>query len=279
MSSTYCKKDPKYHQEQLQNGSDTGDVDCGVCAAMHSVSSQSCGWKNPNGASGVDDMRNRMGDTQGGTTVSGWKRGITSYTKKQMGGVVETLQVKVANPGTYDEQKEWLQADKGVLIGADYGLYNQENLPSGDPNFTGYHGIYLKGWKKNDKGESMVLSYDSLFDGRRSGIPSGPTWIRYHLLKPAMEAYAKACGYNGDWYGILAKPGVKNEAEDPCATASAVLSTYQRERRILLDWQGEAFDAGDMELFERIRRLLPRGEDNRETVLTGMRPEPYPEEE
>jgi len=84
-----------------------------------------------------------------------------------------------------------IQNGRVVCIAIDYGVFNKKMSKTGDPNFTGGHGIAVLGEKKWNDGTIVWRLYDSLDDNRRNSIPQGPRWVpRYKVLKAA-EAWAK----------------------------------------------------------------------------------------
>jgi hypothetical protein len=54
-----------------------------------------------------------------------------------------------------------------------------DNVLSGSPGFKGNHRLCLGG---RNTDTLKLLSLDSLYDGRRSGIPEGPRWLAQNVI-------------------------------------------------------------------------------------------------
>lgn len=84
--------------------------------------------------------------------------------------------------------KDELRKGNVVILAVDYGALNKGDAPSGDPDFRGDHYIVLAGIRTvNRRAYTNVI--DSLFDGRRSGIPDGPQVVRLPQLRYAAQQF------------------------------------------------------------------------------------------
>lgn len=85
-----------------------------------------------------------------------------------------------------------LREGSGVVLCITYGVLNRLTpWRSGDPRFTGGHSIYVQERRRGPGDRRYrTLSFDSLYDGRRPGIPPGPRWVRLGMLRRAAEAFA-----------------------------------------------------------------------------------------
>ena len=140
--------------------------------------------------------------------------------------------------GDWKDATGALKAGKALQICVSYGVvYDLQPLKSGSPTFRGGHSIYIQELRRNRRGEKVTLSGDSLFDGRRAGIPKGFKWVRVETYRRATQAFA---GRSGLWWGGIVPPhrgyvagpgheGGWHEEEEPVSRISP-LSTRMRSR-------------------------------------------------
>lgn len=158
------------------DGSTFAGTNCGACSEAVRVVSQQKGVKpakgypwQPTGAS----IRRETGDTSGGLNPSQ----TTNASYREYG-------VPHAAPriDDWDNVPALLWKGYAVDLLVSYGPI--DDYLSGSPGFRGNHRIVLVGitdtsnWRR-------ALSADSLYDGRRSGIPLGPKWIPLTVLRTA----------------------------------------------------------------------------------------------
>lgn len=146
-------------------------LNCGACAEASRVVSQtknrrpSAGspWP-PTGAS----IRRETGDTSGGLTPLQ----TTAASQREYG-------VSHATPRIASKQivLDKLAAGYAVDLLVAYGPI--DDYLSGSPGFRGNHRFLLTGRNTDTR---KLRSNDSLYDGRRSGIPEGPRWLPQSVI-------------------------------------------------------------------------------------------------
>lgn len=104
--------------------------------------------------------------------------------------------------GPWDDALDALRQGAGVTLCITYGVLNDLNpWVSGSESFRGGHSIYVQGLRRSRRdGRRRTRSFDSLYDGRRAGIPDGPRAVRIGMLQRAAEAFA---GRPGRWWGLI----------------------------------------------------------------------------
>jgi hypothetical protein len=147
---------------------------------------------------------------------------------------------------------QYLKQGRPVVISMKYSVLNRKQPnKSGDPNFGGGHGILLLGTRVRPDGKRVIISWDSLYDGRRRSIPKGPQPVLASTMKAAAVAFAKTWG-GGDgrsdaWFTIgnkkrnnrVARQGdVGYEGFDEDET-ELVLPDVEEERNTLLAFTGD----------------------------------------
>jgi hypothetical protein len=148
------------------DGSTYAGTNCGACSEAARVVSQQKGirpskgspWP-PTGAS----IRRETGDTSGG--LNPYQTTRASYNEY---GVAHATPRIAAKSIVIDK----LNAGYAVDLLIAYGPI--DDYLSGSPGFRGNHRIVLVGRNTDTR---KLFDSDSLYDGRRSGIPMGPRWI------------------------------------------------------------------------------------------------------
>jgi hypothetical protein len=147
----------------------------------------------------VEDIRTRARNPTGAGNTADQERAIESYDTpgETKGRKPLVYQRMLARPWA-DAQGPLDNADKAVIIAVSYRVVN-EKAPhlSGDRAFMGNHSIMYLGSRVTANGHKEYLSYDSLYDGRRRGIPKGPQWVPAWLVRDAAAAFAG----EGKWTG------------------------------------------------------------------------------
>lgn len=159
---------------QLQNGTPTAGADCSVMTIQGLVRWATWGQLVPS----VANIRAKVGTPTGGISMSQALQAYKAY------GVAATL------TRAFTDITAGLQAGKAVHAAIGYGWVNQ-NAPqlSGDPNFSGGHGLGLYGWEAI-AGHSWVLWLDPLGDGRRAGIAKQICMAKQGQVAGAMAAFS-----------------------------------------------------------------------------------------
>jgi hypothetical protein len=187
------------HQRQL-NGTATAGEDCGVRSTSMAIDFATKGKTVPT----VLALRTRMGVKAGSTTTADQKKGAESYdTKAETGGrkpIKANRQVGVPFDTFVPALKN---GNVAVVLSLSYKVVNNKkpNL-SGDRAFNGSHSVMFLGSRTASGGGTEVLSWDSLYDGRRTGIPKGPQWWPLWLVEDACNAFAAAAG-SGKATGLI----------------------------------------------------------------------------
>jgi hypothetical protein len=157
------------------DGSTYAASNCGACAEASRVVSQQKNvrpskgspWP-PTGAS----IRRETGDTSGGLNPTQ----TTLASEREYG--VNAASPRIDN-WTNIPSLLW----KGYAVDLLLAYGPIDDYRSGSPGFRGNHRFLLGGI--TDEGIDRGLSLDSLYDGRRSGIPLGPQWIPLSILRLA----------------------------------------------------------------------------------------------
>jgi hypothetical protein len=209
-------------------------------------------------------LRSRMGVPSGATNTANQKQGAESYdTPKETGKRKPvSFQRKVAAPWA-DFVGPLQNGDKAVVISLSYRIVNEKRPSlSGDPRFMGNHSVMFLGSRETSNGIE-VKSWDSLYDGRRTGIPKGPQWWPLWLVRDAAAAFAGAGKVTG---GIVptspprvVSPPSSNPEPEPPVDIDDVISreremeeALNEERAALIDFIVRA-----QERIGELDRLLP----------------------
>ena len=153
------------------DGSTYASTNCGACSeAVRDVSqqkgvrpSQGTPWP-PTGAS----IRRETGDTSGGLNPAQ----TTAATRREYG-------IGTAAPRIAAKQNVLDLLAKGYAVDILVAYGPIDDYLSGSPGFRGNHRGVLLG--RNTDTRKLLWS-DSLYDGRRSGIPNGPRWIPQSVI-------------------------------------------------------------------------------------------------
>lgn len=120
----------------------------------------------PTGAS----IRAASSDRSGGMTA----QGTTDVTERVYGIPND---VRIVSFATVDE---WLRKGGSVTLLYDYGPVADAGK-SGSPGFRGSHSGEAVGIRTTSTGTDWLMA-DPLYDGRRTGIPRGPQWIKRSVI-------------------------------------------------------------------------------------------------
>lgn len=176
------------HQRQL-NGTLTAGEDCGVRSTSMAIDFATRGATVPT----VAALRTRMGVKTGPTNTSQQQKGAQSYDTPAETGKRKPVVFNRQSPAAWSEFVGPLtNGDKAVVLSLDYGIVNDKKPNvSGDRAFDGNHSIMFLGSRQTAQG-TEVKAWDSLYDGRRQGIPKGPQWWPLWLVRDACAAFAGA---------------------------------------------------------------------------------------
>jgi hypothetical protein len=199
------------HQKQL-NGSSTAGEDCWVRSVSMAIDFATRGATVPS----VDAIRNRAGVKSGSGNTADQEKAAESYNTPDETGGRDPVKYdrKVAAPWADLPVDAMKNAEKVVVLSLDYGVVNEQKPQlSGDPGFNGNHSIMFGVTRTNgETGNLEVKAFDSLYDGRRSGIPNGPQWWPVWLAREACEAFAGAGKWTG---GIIPTAWLLEDAPEP----------------------------------------------------------------
>jgi hypothetical protein len=204
---TYAPK----HQKQL-NGSSTAGEDCWVRSVSMAIDFATRGATVPS----VDAIRNRAGVKSGSGNTADQEKAAESYNTPDETGGRDPVKYErhVADPWADQPVDAMKNAEKVVVLSIDYGVVNEQKPQlSGDPGFNGNHSVMFGATRTNgETGNLEVKAFDSLYDGRRSGIPNGPQWWPVWLAREAAEAFAGAGKWTG---GIIPTAWLLDDAPEP----------------------------------------------------------------
>lgn len=170
------------------DGSPYGAGNCGACGEAHRVIAQQLGRRPskgtpwyPTGAS----IRRETGDTSGGLMPSQTR----AATYREYG--IVSASARVAG---IDDVAALLWDGYTVDLLLRYGPIADAGF-SGSPGFRGNHRYCLSGIRTTDAGVLQLRCADSLYDGRRAGIPRGPKWINASVIWKAAGALEMTPGH------------------------------------------------------------------------------------
>ncbi len=163
------------------DGSPYGGGNCGACGEAHRVIAQQLGRRPSKGAPWYPtgaSIRRETGDTTGGLMPSQ----TGAATRREYG---------IISPGAriagIDDVAALLWDGFTVDLLMRYGPIADAGH-SGSPGFRGNHRYNLSGIRTTDAGRLQLKCADSLYDGRRAGIPRGPQWIDASVIWRAAGA-------------------------------------------------------------------------------------------
>jgi len=192
--------------EQLHGPDPTCGSDCAICCARMALMFATCGKVNPSpdkirAQSGLDKPNPPPSDFS--TTIWEYQSAVLAFTDRARQAGFAGLTANVRQRAPWDDLQAIIKAQaKWVTVYVSYAVLNAlEPAKSGDPGFGGAHAIGVLGYKsKSETGDGTVKFrvYDPLCDGRRKGIPKGPTWWRAATLRDAADAYASGTA-NATW--------------------------------------------------------------------------------
>ena len=157
----------------------SGPTDCAVRAAQSAIEFGTWGESSP----APPVLRPLMGaPVKGGTTIRQALRGIRTFG-------IRPLRIGRRNRGPWATVVDWLEQDHLVVVYGKYGaIIDGWRALAGSKDYRGGHAIAIYGV---DQGQT--LSLDSLYDGRRANIPSGPTMVPLQMIE-AFTAAAYGAG-------------------------------------------------------------------------------------
>ena len=176
---------------QLSDGAPTADADCGVSALRRAVA-----WASGDRLIWSPQLaRHRMGKPTGPTNISdqmaAFRHPDTVAEFRHLGLQPPVIECIDAGSGTGlgagdgERAARALQAGLLVNVQESYGVIRRE-MPSiaASATFDGNHSVSYCGFRMVgltvhvDAGKVRYSQrYDSIADGRRPGIPKGPTWV------------------------------------------------------------------------------------------------------
>lgn len=160
----------------------TGAVDCGPRSWQMALDARTHGRLFV----GIDRLRRLAGEP--GAQQTSVMDGDLAMRRL---GVPHALHVNAE----WDVIRAELQAGHGVCLCISYGVLTDLNpWRSGSPTFRGGHSLYIQELRRGRRDKRIrVLSFDSLYDGRRLGrweAPEGPRWVRLDTLRRAAAAFS-----------------------------------------------------------------------------------------
>lgn len=193
---------------QLETGAKTEGADCGPRTLINLMLASSRGKVGPRTAAQQDDwtadVRRWMGKpgnvaTTPADLVKAWASSTLSdrFTKAGL------YKPKLTRHNDDDQSKilRGISDDRMYGVCVDYGVLRATDAPTASSTFTGGHWIMLTG--RASHGEHIdVLDCDPLFDGRRKGIPHGPTVAVFNDFRDAMAKFGEQDPGRGNFDGV-----------------------------------------------------------------------------
>lgn len=174
------------HQPQLGRGIPVpgrtqGSVDCGPRSWQVAADQRSTGRVRP----GVRRLRRRAGAIGPvPTSIDDAKRALDRFP------VPGRQALRYYRKRTVAAIRKAARRGAVVHLAIHYGRWNQiRGRKTGDPNFGGAHSIAILDQRTLGHGIEWLVE-DPLEDGRRKGIPRGPTWYRRSEVIGAAVALA-----------------------------------------------------------------------------------------
>jgi hypothetical protein len=159
------------------DGSTFGAFNCGACGEAHRIVAQQFGRRPSKGSPWYPtgkSIRTETGDKSGGLMPSQ----TTTASLREYG---TTYAIPRIAPWADVEEALWEGRTVDLLLS--YGPV--DDFLSGSPGFRGNHRSPISGIRRTSTGQIQGLWADSLYCGRRSGIPRGPRWVPMSVLKRA----------------------------------------------------------------------------------------------
>ena len=157
-------------------GKSRGSMDCGPATVRMGIRQLTRGELDPS----IEDIRARMGKPGPvPTSTADALRAVNSYNAPEMGPLDRRPLNYQRLTGAMFEPllRDAVKGGAFVQVAIDYGTFNRLMGRTGDPNFRGGHSVGIHGWDRRG-GRTVWQLFDPLDDGRRTGIPSGPRWVR-----------------------------------------------------------------------------------------------------
>lgn len=264
---------------QLVAGVDTAGEDCGVRTTQRAAHWSSCGKVVPT----VRQLRARMGKPKGATNPGDWFRALThpdtvrafrnaglQAPEVHLRGVNENTGLIHGSP--VKTAIDALQDGKMIAVAESYVPWHGTKW-SGSATFgTSYrdnHAVSYVGMT-GDVGHRTSVRYDSLADGRRPGIATGPSTVPWSKATDAMgdlelsphDAEQDPLG-RGEWCGLVverAKPladsgGGPVDPPTPCEQQLADLQARYDELQADYDKLDDAVDQAQIALADIVTDL------------------------
>ena len=244
--------EPRF-QSQLGRGP-TDTTDCGVRSTQMAIDWATNGARRPR----PEELRTRMGVTDGGTSPADWVEAIESYdTAEELDGKFEHLSASdvTDSPTAWQRVASHIAAGRGAVLAVDYRIYRRlMPAKAGSATFNGNHAIFFLGCRKRATG-TQFLAWDPLNDGRRAGIPSGPVWVDSAKVRAACERVNQ----KGTVYGVLVWRGapVETKPEVPTPEPEPTLwSVYADMCELLHAMKGTDDEDRMQELVDDMTKVL-----------------------
>lgn len=276
-------------EPQLVKGIPTAGVDCGVRTTMRAIRWSSCGKVRLT----VAETRQLMRNSTGPANVIDWYRALehpklaARFKTAGLHPLVVRLRGTNSESGiiTGSPVKTAIDAlEEGHLVCAaeSYRPWHGTKFAGSDTFGTGLrdnHAVSYFGIK-GTVGHRRTTRFDSLDDGRRAGIPTGPLTVPFHLVTEAMGELTFRSGRklgHGKWAGVIVErakpiahePPTPPPADDECdcdelrdglgAAAQAIADLRARFDAIDDDAKDAFADAGAA--LDAITKLLGDNED------------------
>lgn len=188
----------------------TSGSDCGMAQAKGAIRFATCNKVSPSieeirKQSGLDEPNPPPDDYS--TTVTELAKAINAFDDEATDRGFKGINAGVHERHVYSDLVEAIKReDTYLILFVDYGVLNdREPGKSGDKNFDGSHVVGVYGFKTDQEtgdGTAKAKVFDSLCDGRKSGVPKGPTWWKMSTIKSATDAYTGGPSGTATWISI-----------------------------------------------------------------------------
>lgn len=171
-------------------GRTRGSLDCGPATVKNALRAVTRGQLDPS----IEEIRRRMGKPGPQTTnTTDAERAVESY-DTEMARLDRRRLVYDRLRGAMFEAhiRDAAKAGEPIQLAIHYGTFNRLSRSTGDPSFTGGHSVMIHGFdRRRIRGgrhwRVVWQLFDPLDDGRRTGIPEGPRWVRPAALLEAWK--------------------------------------------------------------------------------------------